>query len=225
MRRHWHTWRPAPASRTAYHARSCRSQRSCCNDARMHNLLLVHADCAPFHSPAADECLPVYGCDRTRIVRIRVVDVSDVVHRVVVVDFRDFRSVVVTTAAAIDFLDVSRSGAIRRNIYVAGAQRVPSDALHAAEGHGNSKSAPTNEPNESRRVYRCYCHRTGHPTPRTINDRPSAVVKRREAPRLGVNPSPSPRSDPTPMARVVGNPARRDVVRDPVVAIFGIRVP
>lgn len=225
MSSHRHTRCPAGASHATYHAGSRWRQRSCGDNTWMHDLLLIQADRASCDSLAANECLPVHRCDGTRIVRIRVVDVCDVIDRVVVIDPGDFCLIVVARAASIDFLDVSRTGAIRGNINVTRPQWIPADALYAAERDGNSKSASTDEPNKSRCVHGRDCHWPRHPAPRAVNHCPSAVVKRREAPRLGVNPSPAPRGDPTPMARVVGNPAGRHVVRHPVVAIFGIRVP
>lgn len=223
--RHWHTRRPARASCTSYQARARGRERSGGDDAGMHDLLLIHADRSLRHSPSANERLPVHRCDGTWIVRICVVHVGDVVHRVVVIDLRDLRPIVVARAAPIDLLDVSRIHAVGRNIYVTRTQRIPADPLHAPKRDGNSKSSAAYESNKSRRIHRRDRHRPWHPAPRSVNHCPSAIVKGREAPWFGVNPSPAPRCNPTPMARVVGNPAGSHVVGHPVVAILGVRVP
>src|SRR5260370_38898978 len=54
---------------------------------------------------------------------------------------------------------------------------------------------------------------------------PAAIVERSKSPRLIVNPSPAPRSNPVPIAVAVRSPVHRNMARIPNVAVFWLIAP
>src|SRR5262249_8307626 len=66
--------------------------------------------------------------------------------------------------------------------------------------------------------------RAGYPSPSIFDEGPTPVVERRVAPGIIVDPSPTPRIDPRPVAFAIRHPAGRDSW-EPDVAILGIGTP
>ena len=67
--------------------------------------------------------------------------------------------------------------------------------------------------------------RTGHPTPAIVDRHPAAVVRRCKTPGRIVDPGPTPRILPYPMAIAIWCPIGSDVARVPHVAIVLLRTP
>lgn len=64
-----------------------------------------------------------------------------------------------------------------------------------------------------------------HPAPALVDAGPASVVKRRKAPGLRINPVPSPRLDPDPVAVAVGSPIGGHRFRVPDRAVIWNGVP
>src|SRR2546425_6247338 len=99
---------------------------------------------------------------------------------------------------------------------LAKSQREPSDP---------EAKAATEETDESRAVDRRPKKRARAPAPPAGEIVPTAVMVRRKAPRGIVNPGPSPRSNPVPIAIAVRSPAGRYFAGIPDVAVFGLIAP
>src|SRR5207245_1431339 len=87
---------------------------------------------------------------------------------------------------------------------------------------------PGNERGSVNRAHVCHCHgtrRAWHPTPNAADNNPTAIVEGSESPRLIINPRPTPRRNPNPVAVAVRSPTDDCGVREPNVAVLGILAP
>src|SRR4029077_16492321 len=79
--------------------------------------------------------------------------------------------------------------------------------------------------NKSGGIDRSHYDRPGNPTPVASCEHPAAVVKRREAPRLGIHPRPAPRRDVHPVADLVRRPSGVNASWYPDGTVIGVRTP
>src|SRR3984957_425127 len=185
--------------------------------------------------PGADKRFSRDSSDGTGIIRVGVVHAVDrhvVDHRggvVRVVNVSDLRDVDYSRVGDVDVLNVRRTGVVRGQIHIARAKREPGHAGESAtESHRNSSAAgpAANEADERGRIHRADRWRAGNPSPVAAADQgPSTVVEWRKAPRLRIDPGPTPGRDPNPMAVVIGSPADHNVAGNPDWPIFRIVLP
>ena len=152
-------------------------------------------------------------------VRIVVIDVG----RVVVVD--DCRVIdigygrsVDVSVADIDPVHIVAAHVVGRNVDFTRTQWEPS--------HINSNAdASTDERYQSRGVNRFNVDGSGYPAPTSANADPAAVMKWGVAPGRVIYPSPSPGSDPRPVAFVVWSPSGIDMIGIPDVTVIRVVAP
>src|SRR5215831_17177834 len=103
------------------------------------------------------------------------------------------------------------------------------DGQYTSRGPSGNHATPAANPSYQRgRVHRthishgddCGPRRARHPAPDTANDHPTAIVEWSKAPGRVVDPSPSPRGNPNPVAVAIRSPAHNNGVREPHVAVF-----
>jgi len=174
---------------------------------------------------AANKGVAVNHGDCTSVVRVHVVDVRDVVHRVIVIDIDDCRSIDDSRIREVDRFDVTWAHLIGRDVNVARTERKPAYADATAEFDADPKATATNESDQRWSIDGSDGNGTGDPAPRVANHGPTSIVERRESPWFGVNPGPAPRCNPAPAAVVIGLPIGTDIIGNPVFAICGIVAP
>ena len=109
----------------------------------------------------------------------------------------------------VDALDIFGPGLIPGRVGFAWRQRKPTDGRFAT-GCGPGIFDIFEESDQRRRINRVLHAAAWHPGPALVDMDPAPEMKRREAPRLVVDPRPTPRFDRCPMAEPVGRPIRRD---------------
>ena len=187
---------------------------------RRGNLPGVHAHCRSRDGLCAGKGPLRNRGDRTIHV---LVDVGDVVDRRVVVDdgsvidIRD-RGLVHGGVADVHAINVATAHAIRRHIHFSRTQREPAHV--ATESAGTS----ADKYDKSGRVHWPHCRRSWDPSPTTADRSPAAIVKWRVAPRLVINPGPTPGIDPGPVPITIRRPTGGHM-RVPDVAVAGIGTP
>ncbi len=125
----------------------------------------------------------------------------------------------------VDLRNVRRAGPVHRPIHIARTEWVPGDTGPAANAHAPVGAACADEGDQCRRIARAWHIRARHPAPAVADMRPAAIVKRREPPRLVVNPGPAPRRDPGPVARAVRRPTGFHHAREPDSPITRVFLP
>src|SRR5713101_4761680 len=100
----------------------------------------------------------------------------------------------------------------------------PADAATPAKT-GVEAPAAAKEAHKGRPVDRRTKERARAPAPAAREIVPAAVVVRGKAPRRIVNPGPTPRADPVPIAVAVRSPARGDLGRIPNMPVLGLISP
>jgi len=178
------------------------------HNSRMLNFCGVYLHLRLRDRASAHKRVAVHDRDDTRIAGIRVIHVGDMVHRVIVVDVHHSRPIDHRGIRDVNRLNVLWRALVCRDVHVARAQREPAHSHTAAKRDGYSKSSSADESHQSGSIHGSHGDRPRDPSPRSVNHSPPAVVKRREAPWLRINPSPSPRSDPNPMPFAVRRPVR-----------------
>jgi hypothetical protein len=159
-------------------------------------------------------------------VPVRVVDVSNVgVGGVVVIDDRCVIDVgygcgVDRGIADVDPVHILSAHVVTRYIDFTRTQREPSHI----DSHPDA-STSTNKNYQGRSVNRCDVNRSGYPAPTAADADPTAVMKWRVAPRRVVYPSPSPGSNPSPVAVVIRRPVRFHTIGIPDVTVIGVVTP
>ena len=199
------------------------------------NFPLVDFDHVLAHGLSRGEGLMGSGGHRAGNALVDILDVADadvvtVVDDRGVVDVSDIR-VVDGGIRYVHVIHVRAANLIRRHVDLARPQWEPrhTDSATAANANPNGEVRAADPGHERGRVDRpnvsyfnhCRSWRARHPAPHTANDNPTSVMERREAPRLIVNPSPSPGRDPNPVAVAVRSPSNYGSVREPDVAILG----
>src|SRR5262249_28002430 len=91
--------------------------------------------------------------------------------------------------------------------------------------HSDVEPAASNECNQRRRVHGSDSNRSGNPAPAAAHKRPAAIVERSKAPRLVVNPGPSPGGHIYPVPVTVRCPASRNTHGRPDVPLIPFFVP
>jgi len=183
--------------------------------------LARHLHGCPRHRLRLHEGRGRHGDDRTRDLLVCVHDVGDVRVVVVVIDDRgvDHR------VAAIDVLEIAAACRVGRPIDVARSERKPRHATDVAGPDRERKVAAADERDQRRRVVRPGAHGAWYPTPATTEIRPATVMGHGETPRGVIDPGPTPRVDPGPMAVSVRCPAGRHARGVPDVAVGRIGAP
>src|SRR5579864_91158 len=195
--------------------RYCRS----CSQASRSNFSHVHGHRRSRNRLRAGKRSLRHGYYRARNISVHVPYVVDgrvVVDDCRVVDIGDRRSVDVGVAD-VDAVDVSATYSIRRHIHFSRAQGKPTHiaAKTPAYPHEDDEGGGVNRPD---------FHRTRYPAPASSDRTPASIVKWSVSPGLVIDPGPSPRTDPGPMALAVGGPSCGNA-RKPNVAIAGLRAP
>src|SRR5205807_9296662 len=126
---------------------------------------------------------------------------------VVVGDVGDVRN---ARVADVPVAEIIPACAVRRQIRFAITQREPSHCGTSTYRQADAPVSTANPGDESRRVHGPNCHGSRYPAPISGVVHPSTVVAGRESPGSIVNPRPTPRLDPGPMAIVIRSPSRRD---------------
>src|SRR6266704_1090698 len=180
------------------------------------NIPLVDLDHVLANGLSGGEGLMGSGGHRAGNALVDILDVADadvvcvvgVVDHRGVVDVGDIR-VVDRGVRYVHVIHVRAAYAIRRHVDLARPQREPRHTNATAPANSNpyGEVRAADPGHERGRVYRpnvsyfnhCRSWRARHPAPHTANDNPTSVMERREAPRLIVNPSPSPGRNPNPV--------------------------
>lgn len=128
--------------------------------------------------------------------------------------------VVDTSIAEVHVAEISAAYAIPRVERFSEAQRGPAEAATQAEAKSTEAKAytpaRTTEPSHQRgSVPRACPVGTRSPTPASAPRDPAAIVKRREAPGIGIDPGPSPGGLVDPVAGAVRRPTRTHCIRNP----------
>jgi hypothetical protein len=125
----------------------------------------------------------------------------------------------------VDIADISRVTGIVRPIHLARGKREPADRRPGFDGCRRANAGILYKGDKRRRIDGLRSEIARHPAPALVDAGPASVVKRREAPRLLVDPVPSPRFDPDPMTIAVGSPIGGHRFRVPDRAVVADRVP
>ena len=172
----------------------------------------------------------LWNCDHCTLhVAVDVVDVRDrgrLVDYCCVVNIRN-RCCIHCGVGDVHPIYVPWTHAIGGYINFAGSKRKPA---YVAVG----PSSISNEGDKSGGIDGSHLARPRYPAPPAINRGPASIMKRRVAPWVVIDPSPSPRIDPGPVALVIRRPARcypgkPDVpiarIRPPVTVVIQIFKP
>src|ERR1700737_3282847 len=154
--------------------------------------------------------------DRTYIV---LVHVRNFVHSCIIIYISNVYDIH-RRVRYVDVLHVAWAGAVGGNIHLARPQGEPGDSAASAHRDRQIESGSSHERDQCRGVNGPDNHGTWHPAPASAHNGPSAIVEWREAPRLILNPRPSPWLDPDPMSVAVGSPASCDMRGKPHGAIL-----
>src|SRR5207253_465540 len=112
-----------------------------------------------------------------------------------------------------------------RPIHLARCKRKPADRRPGFDGHRRPNAGILDKGDERRRIDGLRNEIARDPPPALVDASPTSIVKWRETPRLRIDPVPSPRLDPDPMAVAVGSPIGGYRVRIPDGAIIRDGVP
>jgi hypothetical protein len=156
-------------------------------------------------------------------VLIHIRDIRDFIDGIVVVDVCDL-NIGHAGVGHVYVLNVTRTGAIPRNVNFSRPKRKPSHRF-GAYANSDGESAATDKRNQSRRVNRGHSDRPWNPAPAISGISPAAIVEWRKSPRLVFNPRPSPRIHISPMTVAVRCPVSGYTSRLPNISIFRIGAP
>lgn len=134
---------------------------------------------------------------RTPIHKVVVVNVSDV-------DVRNPR------VGDVHAIEVAVSRVIPRNEGLTETEWAPAKTATETEAKVDSPPWATKPRDQCRRIVRTHPKRTWSPTPIAACPNPTSIVKWRITPRLILDPSPTPRILPNPVAVVIRGPTRID---------------
>jgi len=153
---------------------------------------------------------------------VRIGDIRDVGGGVVddggVIDVGDLRDVY-RRVADVDAIHISFAHVIRRHVDFPRTEREPANISTETSG------TAADEDDECGSVDGAYRYGTSHPSPAPANAYPAAVVEGSVTPGGIVNPGPSPRRDPIPVAFVVGSPSGVNTVGEPHVPVSAVIAP
>lgn len=142
------------------------------------------------------------------MLKVPVVNVRDI-------DIRDSR------IRYIDAIKISATYPVPRDERFPKTQRTPSEA--SAETKSRSKSESAAKPgNQRRSVVRTDINRARRPSPEAAGIDPPAIVKWSESPGLIVNPGPTPRVFPNPVAGGVWRPTNVNPRRPHRSIVWGV---
>jgi len=125
----------------------------------------------------------------------------------------------------IDVADINRIAGIVRPIHLARRKREPADRRPGFERCRRANAGILDKGDKRRRIDGLRNKIARHPAPALVDAGPASVVKRRKAPGLRINPVPSPRLDPDPVAVAVGSPIGGHRFRVPDRAVIWNGVP
>jgi hypothetical protein len=117
------------------------------------------------------------------------------------------------------------AGAIGGNKRLAGCQRHPAHGSPATERRRSAPTLASDERHQRRSIYRSQPRFARHPTPAPADRCPASVVKRRESPRLVVDPGPTPGRHRFPMPVAIWCPPGGSAPGKPDRAIIGVCLP
>src|SRR5690349_4832379 len=121
----------------------------------------------------------------------------------------------------VDAVEVTAAHAVPRNIRFTKAQGAPTVAAKAStEADTHAPSGAAKPRNQRGSVVRTHIDWSRRPPPIVVVINPSAVVERSVAPRLIVNPSPSPRINPDPVSIAIRGPTYINMTRNPHIPVF-----
>src|SRR5690242_3026098 len=144
---------------------------------------------------------------------------------VALVDIADTRVVDSCRVVNVDVAHISAAHPIRRHVDISWAERNPTDT--AARSHASCRCAT--HPGDERRCVHRACRpsmaRGGHPAPVVVPHDPAAVMKGCVTPARVIDPRPSPRCDPYPLAVSIRYPAHGYDCWHPHVPILGCLLP
>ena len=155
-------------------------------------------------------------------------DVRRLVHINVVVDVGHLHAVDDGGVRDVHVGHVPLADVVRRAIHVTRSQREPRHACgRATSDHSDSPMRAANPSYQRWRIHGPHVRhahyrsrRRRHPTPHATDNHPASIVERSKTPRLIVNPGPSPRRNPNPVAVAIRSPADDGGAREPHVAVF-----
>ncbi len=139
---------------------------------------------------------------------------------VIVVDDGHVRD---SRVADVDVAPISRTCVIPRNVWLTVSQGEPADT--AADSERDTPVRSADPRNEGRSVNGTSIDRSWAPTPISANVGPAAIVERGITPGRVIDPSPTPRGDPDPVAKTIGSPSGSNNGRNPNRAIAWIATP
>ena len=186
----------------------------------------VHAHDGRLYRLRIDEHVGRHRGDGVGHVAVAVVALRNVAVAagVLVVDVVD-DDVVDHRVAVVDLREIVAAGPVGRHVDFARAEREPANRGIATARDREVPAAAADEYHQRRRIRGALVARPRYPAPAVANARPTAVVRRREAPRGVVHPGPAPRLLPDPLAIAIRRPVRADPVRKPDVAVVRHRAP
>ena len=117
-----------------------------------------------------------------------------------------FHHLLLHARAGIDAAIVVAVGGVGRHISFARPEREPADGGAALLADHRAKLDAADEGDQRRRIDGLCSARPGNPTPALTYECPSPVMERRETPWCVIDPRPSPRIDPCPVAVAVRRP-------------------
>ena len=161
----------------------------------------IHRNSISRNRLRAGECALRYSGNRTLHVSIRIVNVCNrrgLVNNRRVVDVRDGRRVDVCVSY-VDPVYVCLADPIRGHINFSRTEGKPTNVTRC--------QAAAHERHKCWCIHRTIFSRTWNPAPLSVDRGPTSVMERRVAPRIIVNPSPSPRINPRPTSFAVRRPA------------------
>ncbi len=196
-----------------------RCNRHSCGDGRSSDLLASHRYGRVRHWLSAGKGLLRHSRDCAVDVPVRVGHVGDgrsFVDDGGVVDVGD-GGLIDRCVADVDAIHVGRTDSVRRHVHFTRSQRKP---RHIATASWST----THKYDQRRSIHGPNLSWARDPTPTARHKRPPAIVKWGVAPRLVIDPSPSPGIDPRPMSIMVGCPARINA-RVPHIAVLRVGLP
>ena len=163
-------------------------------------------------APSIHECAARGGGDRAEVVRVHEIHVTNI--RVQNINVSNERIV------DVDGVNEPMAAVEPWVEWLSPAKREP------AHAKAESKTpAATEETDERRSIDRGTEVRTRAPAPGPANERPTSIVIGSKTPRRVVDPGPTPRSNPVPVAVAVGRPGGRHIGGKPHVPILRLVPP
>jgi hypothetical protein len=119
----------------------------------------------------------------------------------------------------VDVAYIALTDPVARHINFAWRQREPTHPVVPTTERMRATGPASYPSHESWRIHRSQMPRSGNPAPAGAQIRPTAVMERRETPRLPIHPRPTPGRNPHPTPKTVRRPTGVDPPRVPHVAV------